>query len=260
MNALIERIVKLRKHKGFSQKYMAERLGIAVINYGKYERGETSLTIDRLYQICEILDVNINYLFIEQIDDNTFKMLDDKTELLKNNLEQYQTKQEYWDLKDKLTDFKIAINHLTYHLALSVVGGLPFKDPYRLFSSYLNQYLNGRDNIEKGYGWFMEFISIYNIEALKNLYSEFFELAMFEDNYKTLDKLINRYELEKKDQKLSRFVSDWYSFFYSSLYNELFGNSMVFSFLRSNEKEFELIASKDVFEYWLEYKKSKEQG
>lgn len=65
MNLLLENIKKIRDAKGYSQEYVAKKLGIATVNYGKIERGITHMTIERLRSICEILDVDI-FKFLEK--------------------------------------------------------------------------------------------------------------------------------------------------------------------------------------------------
>ena len=52
-------IKDIRQRKNFSQAYMAEKLNIALLNYGKIERGVTELSVKRLYEIADILDVNV---------------------------------------------------------------------------------------------------------------------------------------------------------------------------------------------------------
>jgi transcriptional regulator with XRE-family HTH domain len=50
-------IKKLRELKNFTQAYMAEQLGLSVSGYGKIERDETEVTINRLKEIARILEV-----------------------------------------------------------------------------------------------------------------------------------------------------------------------------------------------------------
>lgn len=54
---VLQKIKELRKKKGFSQKYMAEKLNISVSGYGKIELGENVLSIDRFFEICKILGI-----------------------------------------------------------------------------------------------------------------------------------------------------------------------------------------------------------
>lgn len=61
------KIKEIRQRKNFSQSYMAEKMNIALLNYGKLERGVTELSVKRLYEIAEILEVNVAELLgIEQ--------------------------------------------------------------------------------------------------------------------------------------------------------------------------------------------------
>ncbi|WP_316842064.1 helix-turn-helix transcriptional regulator [Pedobacter gandavensis] len=54
-NALrIHRVIK-----GYSQEFMAEKLNISQNSYSKLERGQTSLTVNRLFQIAKILDISV---------------------------------------------------------------------------------------------------------------------------------------------------------------------------------------------------------
>lgn len=53
-----EKIKQIRELKGYSQEYMAMRLDMSQNNYSPIEAEEVKLTLDRLSQIAEILDVN----------------------------------------------------------------------------------------------------------------------------------------------------------------------------------------------------------
>ncbi|MEX2596537.1 MAG: helix-turn-helix transcriptional regulator [Salibacteraceae bacterium] len=52
------KIRQLRELKGFSQEYMANELGISTKAYSNLENGHTQVSISRLEQICQILEVN----------------------------------------------------------------------------------------------------------------------------------------------------------------------------------------------------------
>jgi len=54
-----ENIKKLREFKNFTQQYLADELGLSLSGYGKIERDQTELTINRLLKICEILEVDL---------------------------------------------------------------------------------------------------------------------------------------------------------------------------------------------------------
>lgn len=54
-----EKLRALRTAKGFSQQYVAHKLNLDPANYGRLERGEAKLTLDRLEQVLEILGVKM---------------------------------------------------------------------------------------------------------------------------------------------------------------------------------------------------------
>jgi transcriptional regulator with XRE-family HTH domain len=62
-----ERIRQLRLVKGYNQDNVAEELNMSAGNYGKIERGEVALTVDKLQRICQILQVSISDI----LDDHT---------------------------------------------------------------------------------------------------------------------------------------------------------------------------------------------
>lgn len=55
----IERKIRqIRELRGYSQEYMAAQLNLSTRAYSKIESGETQLTINRLNEICKILNVS----------------------------------------------------------------------------------------------------------------------------------------------------------------------------------------------------------
>jgi len=59
MNNIGLNIRKLREKKGFSQEFVADKLGINQSSYGKLERDISNITLDRLYKISDILEEDI---------------------------------------------------------------------------------------------------------------------------------------------------------------------------------------------------------
>lgn len=55
-------IRKIREQKGFSQEYIAHELGINQSTYGKIERDDSNLSVDRLIKIAEILEEDLSSL------------------------------------------------------------------------------------------------------------------------------------------------------------------------------------------------------
>jgi len=53
---------KIRELKGFKQETVAKKLGLTTNGYGKIERGESTLNLDRLNQIAEVFGVSTNHI------------------------------------------------------------------------------------------------------------------------------------------------------------------------------------------------------
>lgn len=54
-----ESLKVIRKSKGFSQEQVADYIGIDTTNYGRIERGQSSITIDRLIQLAELYEMTV---------------------------------------------------------------------------------------------------------------------------------------------------------------------------------------------------------
>lgn len=67
----------LRSQRGYTQEYMADRLGIDTVNYGRIERGQAKLTIDRLEQIADILGIEVADVFAHTLRPGRTKDSDD---------------------------------------------------------------------------------------------------------------------------------------------------------------------------------------
>lgn len=59
---VLDKIAKRRKKKGYSYENMAEDLGLTPSGYRKIEKGETKLSVERLFQIAAALDISVNKL------------------------------------------------------------------------------------------------------------------------------------------------------------------------------------------------------
>jgi transcriptional regulator with XRE-family HTH domain len=60
---ILKKIRAAREIKGFSQEYVASKIGIETVNYGRIERGQAKLSVERLIKICKILELNPAELF-----------------------------------------------------------------------------------------------------------------------------------------------------------------------------------------------------
>ncbi len=56
------KIKKVRELKGYSQEYISTQMGITQNSYSKIERGETNLSVNKLIEICRILNIDISTL------------------------------------------------------------------------------------------------------------------------------------------------------------------------------------------------------
>ena len=62
MDEVLSKIKEYRKKKGFSYENMAHELNTSAAAYRKIETNQTKLTVDRLYQIAQILEAKIEDL------------------------------------------------------------------------------------------------------------------------------------------------------------------------------------------------------
>ncbi len=62
MKIFRERLLEQRKLSGYTQRDMAERLGISQPSYVRYENGTSEPTQENLVKIADIFDVSTDYL------------------------------------------------------------------------------------------------------------------------------------------------------------------------------------------------------
>jgi transcriptional regulator with XRE-family HTH domain len=60
------KIRKLRDNLGYSQEYVAAKLGIAQNTYSKIETGQSPLTIERAKKLAELFEVEPDFFFSDQ--------------------------------------------------------------------------------------------------------------------------------------------------------------------------------------------------
>lgn len=59
---ILTTIKNIRQEKGYSHEYMALEMNLSQVAYTKMENGTTKLTVERLYKIAEILEVEVGEL------------------------------------------------------------------------------------------------------------------------------------------------------------------------------------------------------
>ena len=83
-----QRLNEIRKSKGFTAQYMADKLQTGIRNYRKYESGHASPTLEGLVKIADILEVSTDYLLCR---DDFLKSRGASAGVLGTNLPTYPT-------------------------------------------------------------------------------------------------------------------------------------------------------------------------
>lgn len=113
-----DKIKRIREIKGIKQETMAGELGLSVTQYGKLERDEASVTVDRLEKIASILGVTSedilnfsgnssviiqnpkdSYIYTNNKEINNYNLTDNERQLYEDKIKLLE---EIIILKDKL--------------------------------------------------------------------------------------------------------------------------------------------------------------
>lgn len=98
---VVQKIAEVRKLKQMTIEQMAEQLNISTPAYSKIERGVTKLTLDRVFQIAQILDTSV-YDLLDLKGENIYHQI-----LNDNSVGHQEIKNMYLenrDLTDKLIE------------------------------------------------------------------------------------------------------------------------------------------------------------
>jgi transcriptional regulator with XRE-family HTH domain len=68
MEQLYEKIKHLREEANYTQRYMADELGVDCATYSRLENGKIDITVSRLVKMAKILNVFPGNLFTENPD------------------------------------------------------------------------------------------------------------------------------------------------------------------------------------------------
>ena len=75
---VVANIRKIRAEKNYTQDYLAAKLGISQNAYSKIELGYSSITLNRMISIAEILGVDlVDFLNIENYERSKLKLVND---------------------------------------------------------------------------------------------------------------------------------------------------------------------------------------
>ena len=61
-------IRRIRESKGYTQEYLAMKLGISQNAYSKIELGYTKITLERLFHIAKLIETDIVSLIHENVE------------------------------------------------------------------------------------------------------------------------------------------------------------------------------------------------
>ena len=62
IDSLLASIKEVRTTKGYSQEYVATKLGMSQNAYSKLEMGKTSLKLKRLSQLADVLEIKVSLM------------------------------------------------------------------------------------------------------------------------------------------------------------------------------------------------------
>jgi len=72
------RIKQARTQKGYSQKELAQEVGVHVTNISRYERGENRPTAEVLSRLAEVLEVSVDFLMMGSVDQAASDSISDR--------------------------------------------------------------------------------------------------------------------------------------------------------------------------------------
>jgi transcriptional regulator with XRE-family HTH domain len=101
-----EKMKKARLKRGYTQEYMAEKLGVNKGTVSHYEKGKTFPNEEKLVRVSKILNVSFDYLLGEQRDIDEIPESRSGTTVLKTPLVDKSTQEEKSDSKE-LPDINI---------------------------------------------------------------------------------------------------------------------------------------------------------
>lgn len=110
MENIVNKIREFRKKKGYSHETMAHELNMSQPAYSKIEKNETKLSVERLFEIANILEtpvekfleINPNNVYNQTLNDNAI-IYQDFQNLYQENLEKSSKVELLYEsrLKDK---------------------------------------------------------------------------------------------------------------------------------------------------------------
>ncbi len=109
MDKILQRIIAARNKKGYSYENMASEIQLSVSAYRKIETGETKLTVERLYQIAEILDVSLQEILDIKTENYQQTINDGSTGFQQKENHYYVDNKEVYEMLIQSKDEQIAL-------------------------------------------------------------------------------------------------------------------------------------------------------
>ena len=140
MNYLPIKLNKLRKHYNYSQSYVAEKLGVDVVEYMNYENGNSMVNYNQMKKLASLYHISIKELFINsdkvelhEIDTSTDE-LNAKFFMPENNL---KNKIKGFVINHKIATIIISILLIAI-IVLSIILSNAYK-PYQIYRENINR-------------------------------------------------------------------------------------------------------------------------
>ena len=82
-----KKIKEIRKKRGLTQDFLAEKVGIDAKHLSRIECGKNSLSLNLLYKICDVLNTDLGVLFDNISLKNKTKLIADINKILEQSSE-----------------------------------------------------------------------------------------------------------------------------------------------------------------------------
>jgi transcriptional regulator with XRE-family HTH domain len=111
---IIEKIIEIRKKKGYSIEYVAQELNLSPSAYHKIEQKKTKLSIDRFIQILNVFEQNF-IIEVDNSDENKSTQKISKNDISDFELEELNllnkkiTEQYIYSLKEEIKYLRFLI-------------------------------------------------------------------------------------------------------------------------------------------------------
>ena len=140
MNYLPSKLNKLRKHYNYSQQYVADKLGIDVVEYMGYENGNDMLNYTHMKKLASLYHISMNDMFINSDDLDLPEIKEDtnsinaKYFMPENNI---RNKVKGFILNHKVASIIIGVL-LVAIVVLSIILSNAYK-PYTIYRENINR-------------------------------------------------------------------------------------------------------------------------